>query len=214
MGISIVGVFYNCQKTLISAIHSVLPYCDEFIAIDQGSTDCTSEILKQYADYYELTDNKGYCEYHREYAISKAKNDWILWLDGDEIWENPLMNYIKNTFIKQNIFNNLKVSRKTYIDDIFFQREYNISPRFWNKKGVTYTKVIHSQPEGLTNPLERNDFFIYHYHYDKKRILEKLERYDDICDNLLAENIINEEQSKGLKGLAQLNREFIERNIK
>jgi glycosyltransferase involved in cell wall biosynthesis len=208
--ISVVGVFYNCQETLEKCIKQVLPIADEFVAIDQGSNDNTSQILQQYATHYEKTENKGYCEYHREYVINKTKNKYVLWLDGDEFWTKELLEYIKLHFIYDTTHDCLKMRRLTFVEDMLVQNEINMSPRFWKKEGIKYEPIIHSQPIGFKNPLERNDLFIIHQQGSVKKTLEKMNTYDIVCNNLLKEGKINESQYKGFLGLAQFHREQIQ----
>lgn len=75
---------------------------EEIIVVDGGSTDKTLEICKIFEAtvYYREWDN-DYSE-QRNYAISKAKSDWIFFLDADEYPDYSLISYIKYNLNKNN----------------------------------------------------------------------------------------------------------------
>ena len=92
ISISVVMPVYNCAKYVREAIESILnqTYKDfEFLIINDGSTDETSEILNEYAKkdsrikiIYQPNSgivvalNKG---------LNEAKGEWIFRMDGDDI---------------------------------------------------------------------------------------------------------------------------------
>lgn len=81
--VSAVILTKNEELFIDRCIRSAL-WADEILVLDSGSTDKTKEIaLSLGATVYEQ-EWLGYAA-QREHAISLAKNDWILFLDSDEI---------------------------------------------------------------------------------------------------------------------------------
>lgn len=58
--------------------------CDEIIIIDSFSTDKTIEIAKNFPNVEVIQHRFNNFTEQRNLALSYAKNDWILFLDGDE----------------------------------------------------------------------------------------------------------------------------------
>ena len=86
--ISVVVPVYNQEKFVQETIESVLSQQGvefEVIAINDGSTDRSSGILKQYQDKIIVMEQKnlGVAE-ARNAGIRRARGDWIAFLDGDD----------------------------------------------------------------------------------------------------------------------------------
>ena len=93
MIITIVIPVYNTEKYLDQCIESVRvqTYQEwEIIAIDDGSTDASLEILKKYRDLdsriiIHEQSNQG-AGPARNYGIKNAQGDYIAFLDSDDYW--------------------------------------------------------------------------------------------------------------------------------
>jgi len=91
--VSIVMPAYNASKYIRQAINSVIQqtYSEwELIIVDDGSIDSTSEIVKEYlfvdkriSYFYQENSKQGKA---RNLAISKAKGDYLAFLDSDDLW--------------------------------------------------------------------------------------------------------------------------------
>ena len=68
-------------------------WCDEIIVVDSFSTDRTLEICSRYTNRITQRLWKGYRD-HFSFAISLAKEKWILVLDADERVSSELRNEI------------------------------------------------------------------------------------------------------------------------
>ncbi|WP_347160184.1 glycosyltransferase family A protein [Pontibacter chitinilyticus] len=95
--VSVVIAFLNEEKFLEEAITSVLhqEYTHwELLLVDDGSTDNSTAIARQYATMYK--DQVFYCEHEhhqnkglsasRNRGISQAKGELIALLDADDVW--------------------------------------------------------------------------------------------------------------------------------
>lgn len=80
---------YNRAILVSDAINSVLNQTyniDEIIVVDDGSTDNTQDILKKIHGIKIIkTKNLG-VSHARNMGIRNAKNDWLAFLDSDDIW--------------------------------------------------------------------------------------------------------------------------------
>jgi teichuronic acid biosynthesis glycosyltransferase TuaG len=84
---------YNAEAFISQAINSVLgqSYLNwELIIVNDGSTDNTSVVVKNYCHqdsriiYFEKENEKQAIA--RNFAITKAKGDFVAFLDADDVW--------------------------------------------------------------------------------------------------------------------------------
>ena len=113
VNISIIIITYNESHCIENALKSVYYDFSEIIILDSFSTDSTIDICKKYTDkiFYRKFDN--FCN-QRNYAINKitSKNDYIFFVDSDEIISKELINELKKINILQ--FDSYNVKRKFY----------------------------------------------------------------------------------------------------
>jgi len=88
--LSIVLATFNEEKNIGLCLEAVKDLADEIIIVDGQSTDRTVEIAKEYGAKVTVTTNKPIFHINKQMAIDKAKGDWILQLDADEIVTKPL----------------------------------------------------------------------------------------------------------------------------
>lgn len=98
MKISVIIPTYNRASFLESCIKSVLEQTccvDEIIVVDDDSNDNTFETVKQFDVKYIYQTNQGVSK-ARNTGILNAKNDWIAFLDSDDIWhKNKIAHHIE-----------------------------------------------------------------------------------------------------------------------
>lgn len=69
----------------LSRLMPLLSFADEIVVVDTGSTDNTVEVAKRYTDkVYKFSWCDDFSK-ARNYAISKATCEYIMWLDADDI---------------------------------------------------------------------------------------------------------------------------------
>ena len=83
MGISALILAKNESANLGNCLASLL-WCDERIVVDDNSTDDTAAIAKKYNATVVRHDLKADFAQQRNFILSKAKNDWVLFVDADE----------------------------------------------------------------------------------------------------------------------------------
>lgn len=92
----------NESETLDKCIRSMKKILDELIVVDTGSVDNTVEIAKQYTDkiyHYEWRNDFSDA---RNFAISKARHEWIVFLDADEYFSERSPKNIRKTINEEN----------------------------------------------------------------------------------------------------------------
>lgn len=94
--ISLCMIVKNEEELLGGCLESVHDMCDEIIILDTGSTDRTKEIANRYTD--KIYDFKWLNDFTaaRNASFERATKDYILWLNGDEIFEEKDRNKLIN----------------------------------------------------------------------------------------------------------------------
>ena len=100
-------------KDQIFTIHECLSklseLVDEIVVVDNGSTDGTLKVYKEYPKVVDIGYTKGFNE-GRDKILAhelakKRKPDWILWIDADEIFEKALHRQDLDKYMQNNILN-------------------------------------------------------------------------------------------------------------
>lgn len=95
MKVTAVVLTRNNKDSLPDCLES-LDFCDEIILIDDFSKDTTARIARIYgAIVYKRKLSNDYAA-QRNYALVKAKNDWVLFIDSDEAVTAELADEIKS----------------------------------------------------------------------------------------------------------------------
>ena len=96
--VSVVMPIYNAYEYLRPAIDSVLDQTlgeIELICVDDGSTDRSLDILKEYKDKDErvriLTENNAGPSFARNKGLARARGDYVIFLDADDFYEPTLL---------------------------------------------------------------------------------------------------------------------------
>ncbi|MBI5044746.1 MAG: glycosyltransferase family 2 protein [Candidatus Levybacteria bacterium] len=91
--ISAIVLVKNQSHQLEKCLNSLL-WCDEIIVIDDNSVDDSIEVAKvQGARIFTRSLNNNFSS-QRQFGLSKAKNEWVLYVDADEIVTPELANEI------------------------------------------------------------------------------------------------------------------------
>lgn len=91
--ISAIILTKNEEKNIERCLQS-LSFCDEIIAIDDYSTDKTLDILKK--NNVKVIQRKLDSDFskQRNFGMEKAKNEWVLFVDADEVISEELQKEI------------------------------------------------------------------------------------------------------------------------
>ncbi len=179
----------NEEENLSRWLTSMKKIACEMIVVDTGSTDRTVTVAKAAgAKVYQFP----WCDDFsaaKNFALSKATGDWILFLDADEY------------FTKETIYNlppYLEEMHKRKDVDAFFCRLINVEPDdnnrfissveslriFRNSKKLQFKGAVHEFLVSSDGPLRimklKADLEIYHTGYARKIVQGKLKRNLDL----------------------------------
>lgn len=191
MKISVVINTYNEEANIEQAIKSV-DWADEVIVCDMHSTDKTVQIARKEGVkifYHKLTD---YVEPARNFAISKASNDWVLILDADEVIPQSLAQHIQKMIEKPIVSDYVEIPRKNIIFGKWMKAsmwwpDYNI--RLFKKGKVLWSDKIHSKPttkgEGIILSEDEEMAIIHNNYQSISQFISRMNRYTQIEANIL-----------------------------
>ena len=168
--VSVCMIVKNEEQMLGRALNSVQTIADEIIIADNGSTDRTREIAKQYGAQIIEGENPqeiGFDE-ARNNCIQHAKNSWILWIDADEELQDPFK-IIK--YLRPNAMNGYSLKQVHFSTDPPIAPKIDMPIRlFRNHKGVRFFGFVHEHPEikigdGVGASMICSDVYIGHDGY-------------------------------------------------
>ena len=132
LNVSVIIPSYNRATTIQRCLDSVLKQslpANEIFVIDDGSTDNTSEIIKNnYKNINYLHQNNQGVSAARNLGIHEAKSEWLAFLDSDDEW---LPNKLERQFQELE-----KSSHHELIhsDEIWVRNGVRVNPKHKHKK--------------------------------------------------------------------------------
>ncbi|OGE19723.1 hypothetical protein A3J19_05465 [Candidatus Daviesbacteria bacterium RIFCSPLOWO2_02_FULL_41_8] len=111
--ISAVLITLNEQKNIRKALTSLKGLADEVIIADSGSRDNTLKIAREFNTeiYFRKFDNFAN---QKNFALSKATNEWVLALDADEEIPSVLAEEIRKA-VKNEQYSGYLIPRRNFI---------------------------------------------------------------------------------------------------
>jgi glycosyltransferase involved in cell wall biosynthesis len=115
--LSVALISKNEDKNLERTLLSIIEIASQIVIVDSGSTDHTLDIAVKYnCDIYHQ-DWLGYVA-QKNTALNKCNQDWIFFLDCDEVPDTDLILEIRR-IIENNLFGSYFLKRKTvYLDKL------------------------------------------------------------------------------------------------
>lgn len=92
----------NEEKNIKNCLDSV-SFCDEVIVIDDNSTDNTKKISEKYGAVFITHSLQDDFAAQRNYALKRAKNEWVLFIDADEVVTDKLAKSIQLALLSDSV---------------------------------------------------------------------------------------------------------------
>ena len=146
---------FNCLTSLVDQTFKSF----EVIVIDDGSTDGTSRVCKQFSSdlslkYILLPQCSGGPAFPRNIGISNSSFNWIAFLDSDDIWSsNKLLKIVNEIELNpdvQLLFHKFKgIESKYIIKPIFLLDQLFRSGNIIVNSSVVVSKIILAELNGF-----------------------------------------------------------------
>ena len=182
--LSLCMIVKNEEENLDNCLKNAKEYADDIIIVDTGSTDKTKKIALKYTKNvfdFEWQDDFSKA---RNFSFDKAKTEYVMWLDGDDIILNDsVQNIIK--WKKQN--SNEDVLMCPYVTG--FDSEYKPTYSYSRErilKNVPYLRwqdPIHEVITPTGNVVFKDDILIYHNKKNKEYTDRNLKIYQKMLKN-------------------------------
>lgn len=148
----------NEENYIWFAVKSIINHLDKLIIYDTGSIDKTVEIVEELKKEYQgkiIFEKKGSVDPSgltrlRQEMLDKTKSDWLLLLDGDEVWwEESIKGVIKRINGGKNCYA-IVTPVVNLIGDIFHHQEDEAGEyKILDKKGHFNIRLINLTIPGL-----------------------------------------------------------------
>ncbi len=187
--ISAVILSKNSALTIERCLKSVT-FCNEIIVIDDYSSDRTLQICRKYTSYVyqrKLADNFSS---QRNFALTKCRHEWVLYVDSDETVSKGLKHEILTSIKNENI-NGYYIPRKEF----FLGKEMKWGEflhfkllRLARKESGTWKRPVHEVWEITGNCNNLSTPLIHHSHEKLENFLKKINYYSNINASFIYEN--------------------------
>ena len=155
MFLSIIIPIYNDEKYLVecldSCLHQDIPSDDyEIICVDDGSTDRTPEILRDYADCYPnivliFNQHQG-GSLGRNTGLEAARGDYVWFVDHDDFIEKNVLSQLKQKTLAEEFD---RLNFPCYIfreelseEELTAKREGRLKPDFITYRGTIWSSIL------------------------------------------------------------------------
>ncbi|MDF1874425.1 glycosyltransferase family 2 protein [Sulfurimonas sp. SAG-AH-194-I05] len=179
--ISCVIIVKNGQNTIKNTLDSLTDFT-EVVVYDNGSTDKTIEIVKDYSNVtiiqgvflgFGPTKNK---------AISFTKNAWVLSLDADEVLSVEFLSNLKNLVLNEACIYTILRTNYYKESEIKYCWGNDIIVRLFNKNSTSFTnEKVHEKVIEKDYKVDLLEGAVRHYPYSTvSDFIVKLDSYSTI----------------------------------
>ena len=132
--ISLCMIAKNEEEMLRECLERVKPIVDEMIVVDTGSTDETKDIAESVgAMVYDFPWQDDFSK-ARNFAINKARSEWILVLDADEYLSTKDLSTIKSLTDRSDV-DGFRLCQRSYTDRVGTRNFYPCKGEYEEEKG-------------------------------------------------------------------------------
>ncbi len=180
--LSVTIITRNEEKNLGRCIESV-PFADEFIVVDSGSTDGTRLVAEKHGAQFFEHEWKGFGAAKQE-AVRRATGKWILSLDADEALSPELAGLIQAAIARNDDTAGYYMKRKTlflgrWIKHCGWYPDYVL--RLFRKDSGNFNDSFIHEKVIVNGPTAKLNGDILHFCYETvEQYLQKSNRYTTI----------------------------------
>lgn len=145
----------NEENFIWYAVASVVEHVDKVMIWDNGSTDGTikviEELKKKWPSKISFKKFSGEVSLARQKMLDESDSDWIIILDGDEVWwEESIRILLSEIYKNGKNLDSIVVPFKNLIGDMFhFQEESKGKYKIDDKEGFITIRAINKKIPGL-----------------------------------------------------------------
>jgi glycosyltransferase involved in cell wall biosynthesis len=194
MQISACLIVKNEAANISTCLDSIRKIVQQIIVVDTGSTDNTVELVKTYgAEIYQYEWKNDFSA-AKNFALAKAKGEWIIFLDADEYISAETAANVPG-IIKQygklcdgfiTHMSNIDIDDDNKLIDAFFvTRIFRRDPDLCFA-GTVHEYLMHRKRKNRWYKIERSELELLHTGYSSGRIRSKCERNLKILHKQLA----------------------------
>lgn len=197
--ISVVINTLNEAHNIAACLETVL-WADEIIVVDMHSDDDTQKIARKLGAKVLTHERTGIVEPARNFAITKATNDWVLIVDADERIPKSLSSKIRSLVKDGASFDAIYIPEVNYFFGEWVKGNTlwpDYHPRFINRNKVKWTTAVHSMPiieNAMYLPAEKK-YAIHHYS----------ETYKTLNGFIMRNNVYSQKEAEALLANPQYN---------
>ncbi len=181
----------NIEKCINSVKKHLGELVNDYVVVDTGSIDNTIEILEKLeCSVYNFEWCNDFSK-ARNFSVSKAKNDWILFLDADEYIESLDVSQFED-FLKNNNTNEVVSLDLQNMSDDGLVASGGVILRIFNRKNFMFEGKIHEcvVAKGGVQPVTKSlNCIVRHTGYTDEALAEKnkVETYKKMIEEELLE---------------------------
>lgn len=182
---------YNEPDETEAALRS-LGWCREVLLIDKSSDDFDPGRYRRWADRIIQVPWSPIVEDTRQFALDQCGEDWVIFLDADELVTRELADWI-GEFLGTDMANwdGVWIPRKNYRFGLFSTEQFDwpqAHVRLVRRSAVSLSNAVHSRPlvaDGRAHPgpKDQERAAMVHLSYPSfSDYLEKANRYTDLTE--------------------------------
>ena len=183
-----------CVRDCFSKLSELV---DEIVILDNGSTDGTIEAFDKFDKIVKIIHTEGYHEGRDKCLLleeAKKRNpDWILWIDGDEIFEKNFTRSVIDEYMESKYNKILFKLCHFWLSKEYFRINgplfaYTVGPQrsMWRNAPDTHfssRKMHNGDIRGINGPFYVSPYRLKHYGcVNKEKMKEKYDRYKAVDD--------------------------------
>lgn len=180
--LSIIIITKNEEEVIEDCIKSAKPVADEVIVVDDYSDDKTVDIAKKLGA--RIVQNR-FVDFsaQRNFAMSLAKNNWVLFLDADERLTPEFIKELKSIInrerLKSDTIGGYFIKRKTY----YYGRDWGFSDKvqrlFYKPNFTEWKGQLHETPYIKGEYSEINSPILHFTHRNLSQMVKKTNNWSE-----------------------------------